>query len=121
MQWGRSPYISTFPYAHGKIFLMGGMRKIQKHKEERDRSGKFKKNKKERMKEIKRKDLCVHGISHTCVFSIGWGCPQATALVGRSLRRTHSYGNLPYNITRLEKKHCSSCPNIARPVPICIV
>jgi hypothetical protein len=30
-----------------------------------------------------------------CVFSIGWECPWPTALVPPSLRRTHSYGNLP--------------------------
>jgi hypothetical protein len=40
MWWRRSPYISTFPW---KEFLMGQIRKIQKHKEERHRSGKFKK------------------------------------------------------------------------------
>jgi hypothetical protein len=64
-------------------------------------------NKKEIMEERKRRDLCVHGGSHTGVFAIGWGCPQATTLVRPSVRRvgrTHSYGNLPYNITRLEKK-----------------
>jgi hypothetical protein len=40
MRWGRSPYISPFPW---KDFLMRRIRKIEKHKEERDRSGKFKK------------------------------------------------------------------------------
>jgi hypothetical protein len=35
---------------------------------------------------------------HTCVFSICQKCPRATALTKPSLRRTHSYGNLPYNI-----------------------
>jgi hypothetical protein len=34
-----------FPW---KDFLMGQIRKIQKHKEERDRSGKFKKTRKEK-------------------------------------------------------------------------
>jgi len=37
-----------------KDFLMGQIRKFQKYKEERYRSGKFKKNKKERMEERKR-------------------------------------------------------------------
>jgi hypothetical protein len=36
---------------------MGQIRKIQKDKEERDGSGKFKKNKKERMEEQKRRDF----------------------------------------------------------------
>jgi len=35
-------YISMFPCSHGTI-LMGQIRKIQKHKEEGDKSGKFKK------------------------------------------------------------------------------
>jgi hypothetical protein len=45
-------YVPMFPW---KDFLMGRIRKIQKHKEERDRSGKFKKNKKKRMEEKKRR------------------------------------------------------------------
>jgi len=76
---------------------MGQIRKIQKHKEEKDRSGKLKKNKKERMDERKRRDFHVCGGSHTGVFSIGREHPQATALVRPSLRRTHLYWNLPYN------------------------
>jgi len=47
-------YVPMFPW---KDFLMGRIRKIQKHKEERDRSGKKFKNKKERMEERKKRDL----------------------------------------------------------------
>jgi hypothetical protein len=65
---------------------------------------KIQENKKEIMEERKRRDLCISGGSHTRVFAIGWGCPRATTLVGPFVRRTHSYGNVPYNITRLEKK-----------------
>jgi hypothetical protein len=36
---------------------MGWIRKVQIHKEERDRSGKFRKNKKEEMEERKRRDF----------------------------------------------------------------
>jgi hypothetical protein len=36
---------------------MGRIRKIRKHEEARDRSGKFKRNKKERMEERKRRDF----------------------------------------------------------------
>jgi len=72
---------------------------------------KIQENKKEIMEERKRRDLCISGGSHTRVFASGWGCPRATTLVGPFVRRTHSYGNVPYNITRLEKKHCSSCPH----------
>jgi len=57
------------------------IRKISKHKEERDRSGKFKKSKKERMEERKRRDFYIHGSCHNRVFSIGQECPGATALM----------------------------------------
>jgi hypothetical protein len=52
-------------------FLTGRIRKIEKHKEERDRSGIFFKNK-ERMEERKRRDFYICGGSHTHVFSIDW-------------------------------------------------
>ncbi len=39
------------------------------------------------------------GGSHTRVLSIDGEHLLATALMWTSLRRTHSYGNLPYNIT----------------------
>jgi hypothetical protein len=58
---------------------------------------KVQKSKKERMEE--RNKYCY---VHTCVFFIGRECPQATALVRPSLKRTHSYGNLPYNKRKLE-------------------
>jgi hypothetical protein len=72
------------------------IRKIQKH-EERDISRKLKKEKKERVEERKRRDFERHGGSHTHVFSIGRECPRPIALVSPSLKKTHSYGNLPYN------------------------
>jgi hypothetical protein len=76
--WGEIPLYFYVPMFPGEDFLMGQIRKIQKH-EERDRSGKFKntrkgtdqensktlgkgqirkiqKNKKERMEERKRRD-----------------------------------------------------------------
>ncbi len=53
---------------------MGRIRKIPKHKEERDRSGKFKKIK-ETMEERKRRDFYICGGSHTHVFLIG-GTPS---------------------------------------------
>jgi len=68
MWWRRFPYISTLPW---KEFLMGQIRKIQKHKEERHRSGKFEKNNMERMEERKRRDFYIHGGSPTHVFCIG--------------------------------------------------
>jgi len=61
---------------------------------------KVQKNKKERMEEKKKKNYYVH----TCVFSIGWECPQATTLVRPSLKRTHSYENLPYKKRKFEYK-----------------
>jgi hypothetical protein len=61
---------------------------------------KIQKNKNERMEERKRTDFYVLGGSHTCVFSIGQGCPWATALMQPSLRRTYLYGDLPYNLIK---------------------
>ncbi len=108
MWWGRSLYDSMFPW---KDFLMGQIRKIQKHKEER-----------------KRRNFYICGGSHTCVFSIGQECPQATVLVWPSLRRTHSYGNLPYSITqpkfckvllpKIQERNIKKCQ---RNFPICKV
>jgi hypothetical protein len=71
---------------------MGSITKIQKN-EERDRSGKLKKNKNERVEERKRRVFDGHGGSHTHVFSIGLECPWATTLVRPTLRRTHSHTN----------------------------
>jgi hypothetical protein len=63
-------------------FFDGTDQEIQKHKDQRDKSGE---GKKEIMEERKRRDLCVRGGSHICAIAIGWGCPQATALVRPSL------------------------------------
>jgi hypothetical protein len=60
---------------------MEWIRKIQKHKQEMERSGKFKKTRRKEWMKEKEKELHVHGGSHTGVFSIGWEHPQATALV----------------------------------------
>jgi len=50
-------YVPMFSW---KDFLMGQIKKIQKHKEERDRSGKFKKTKrKKRMEKRKRRDFYI--------------------------------------------------------------
>jgi hypothetical protein len=64
------------------------------------KSGKFKKTKKERMEERKKKDYYVHN----CVFSISRECPQVTTLLRPSLKRTHSYENLPYKKRKFEYK-----------------
>jgi hypothetical protein len=61
MRWGRSPYISPFPW---KDFLMRRIRKIEKHKEERDRSGKFKKA---RWRKEKKRFLHSWRFSYSCV------------------------------------------------------
>jgi hypothetical protein len=91
-----------FPW---KDFLIGWITKIQKHKEERDKSEKFKKQEGKNGGKKKKRLLSVLEDSHTHVFSIDRQCPQATALMRPSLRRTHSYVNLPYNkITLCESK-----------------
>ncbi len=75
-----------FPWKH---FLMIWIRKISKHKEERDISGKFKKNKKERMEERKRRVFkwrfpysCVLHQSHMpSGYSPGVTLPQENPLI----------------------------------------
>jgi hypothetical protein len=79
-----------FPW---KDFLIAQIRKIQKHKEERDRSGKFKKTRRREWRKEKEDIVLfcnVRGGSHTHVFSICWECPCA----GGATRM----GNLAYNI-----------------------
>jgi hypothetical protein len=79
-------------------FFDGTDQKIQKDKEERDRSGKLKKKQegKEWMKE-KEEIFAYVKVPLTGVFSIHREHPRATALMRPSLRRTHLYWNLPYN------------------------
>jgi hypothetical protein len=97
MWWERVCYISTFPCSPWKDVLMGWIRKIQKHKEKRHRSGKFKKKRRKGWRKKEEEILFfVCGGSHTHVFFIIWECPQATTIVQPSLRRTHLYENLPY-------------------------
>jgi hypothetical protein len=61
-------YILMFPW---KDFLMGLIRKIQKHKEERDRSEKFRKTRRKEWRKEKEEIVYISGGSHTHVFSIG--------------------------------------------------
>jgi hypothetical protein len=56
-----------FPW---KDFLMGWIRKIQKHKE-RDISGKILKTRRKEWRKEKEEIFFLHGGSHTCVFSVG--------------------------------------------------
>jgi hypothetical protein len=86
-------YVLMFPCSHGKI------------KEERDRSGKFNKT---RRKEWRKEREEIFAYLEVPILVC---CPLVGDALGLPpLWRCHSYGNLPYNITRLEKKHCSSCP-----------
>jgi hypothetical protein len=50
-----------FPW---KDFLMGQIRKIKKHKEERDRSGKLKKTRRKEWRKEKEENFYIHGGSH---------------------------------------------------------
>jgi len=54
------------------------IKKIQKHKEERDRLGKFKKTRRKEWRKEKEEIFYVHGGSHTCVFFIDGERPCAT-------------------------------------------
>jgi hypothetical protein len=104
--WGRSCYVLMFPW---KDFLTGQIRKIPK-------------NMKRRMEERKRRDFFINyfwlrtGGSHTRVFSIGQERSRPTAL-----RRTHSYGNLPYNQmkTTLLRWRLQFCPKILDAGELC--
>ncbi len=87
-------YVPMFPW---KDFLMGRIKEIQKHKEKRDKLGKFKKTRKKEWRG-KKKDFYIHEGSHTHVFSINRECPWDNALMQPSLKKMHSYGNLSYNI-----------------------
>jgi hypothetical protein len=57
------------------------IRKISKHKEERDISGKFKKTRRKEWRKEKEEIFYVSGGSHCCVFSISQECPWATTLM----------------------------------------
>jgi hypothetical protein len=59
-------YIPMFPW---KDFLMGWIRKIQKHKEESDGSGNFKKTRRKEWRKEKEEIFYIHGGSHTRVCS----------------------------------------------------
>jgi hypothetical protein len=66
-----------------KDFLMGQIRKIQKHKEERGQISKIQKTRRKEWWEKKKKIFFYigGGGSHTHVFSISQESPQATALM----------------------------------------
>jgi len=68
-------YVPMFPW---KEFFDGMDQKIQKHKEEMARSGKFKKPRRKEWRKEKEEIFYVGGGSHTRVFSIGWEHLRAT-------------------------------------------
>ncbi len=63
-------YVPMFPW---KDFLMGRIRKIQKHKEERDKSGKFKKQEGKNGGEKKKIFLVTWRFLYSCVINL---CPH---------------------------------------------
>jgi hypothetical protein len=82
MQWGTSPYIFMFPW---KDFLTGQIRKIQKHKEERDRSGKFNKTRRKEWRKEREEIFAYLDVPILmCSPLVG------DTLVGPCLRKTHS-------------------------------
>jgi len=93
----RSCYIFYVPMFPWKDFLMGLIRNIQKHKEERTDQENSKKQEGKNGGMKKRYCYICEG-SHTRVFSISREHPQATTLMWHSLRRTHLYGNPTNNI-----------------------
>jgi len=85
--------VLMFPW---KDFLIGWIRKFKITRRKGIVMGRFTLEAKNGGKQNKR-FLCTWRFL-TCVFFIWWECPRATALMRPSLRRTHSYENLPYNI-----------------------
>jgi hypothetical protein len=79
-----------------KDFLMGRIRKIQKHKEERDT---VQKNKKERMEERKKRFFTYMEVPILMFSPSVWNILMPPS----SLRRTHSYGDLPINQVPFQK------------------
>jgi len=55
----------------------------------------------------KKRVVHVRGVSSTCAFSWGLGTCSGSRPQVPLLRRTHSYWNLPYNISTLQT--CSGC------------
>jgi hypothetical protein len=76
---------------------MGRISKIEKHEEERDRSGKLKKTRWKVHEERKRRVFYIPEGFHTGVFSIGWEDPWATALMHPTSREPTHMGTSPYN------------------------
>jgi hypothetical protein len=64
MWWGRSPYIFMFPW---KYFLMGRTKKIQKHNEDRDKLGKFKKTRRKEWKKKEEEIFTYAKVPYLCV------------------------------------------------------
>jgi hypothetical protein len=68
-------YIPKFPW---RDFLMRRIQKVQKHKEESHRSGKFKKTRRKDWR--KEKEEIFTYLEVPSVFSIGWERPQLLSL-----------------------------------------
>ncbi len=80
-----------------KDFLMGQIKKFQKHKEEKDRSGKFKKEKEKKNGEKKKKRfLHMQRVQYKWV--LHWlGTPLDYRAHATLPLENPSYGDLPYN------------------------
>jgi hypothetical protein len=88
-------YVPMFPW---KENLTGWIKKIQKHKEERDKSGKFKKTRWKEWRKVKEQIFMYLEVPIlACSPFVG---DALRPLMQPSLRRTHSYGELPYNLIK---------------------
>jgi hypothetical protein len=93
-----------------KDFLMGCIKKIKKHKEERDRSGKFKKTRRKEWRKEREEIfaylevpilMCSPLVGDAMGLPLWWDSPSGEP--------THM-GTSPTTAQDWKKKHCSSCP-----------
>ncbi len=111
MQWGRLRYISMFPWNN---FLIGQIRELKNTRrkgrnQENSRKQEGNNGGKKEKRSVRTWRFPYWCVCHWLGMPLGYH-PCAT-LRQPSVRRTHSYGNIPYMFTRLEKKHCSYyCP-----------
>ncbi len=97
---GRSPYISTFPCSHGKIFWWDGSGQFKNTRRKGADQEISKKQEGKNGAKKKKRFLHTWRFPYSCVFSIDWEHPQATTLMRPSLKRTLSHWDLPYNQTQ---------------------
>ncbi len=85
-----------FPCSHGKIFCWDGSGKFKNTRRKGADQENSKKQEGKNGGKKKKRFLCMSRFPYSCVFHRS-GTPWEYRPHATSLRRTHSYGNLPYN------------------------